>query len=135
MPPAKEGGDLGCQHIKGASLYTAFCVAFAGYLCVCDFIYSAEDDKDPEFVKWFLIHRSIAFYGEHLKLSLFASKLNPFRQGVTILATSLPGPPDTTRRHNIRPIKRLLTPVNYVSTPNRVVRAGMYKGLLGALIP
>ncbi len=69
----------------GANLHAAFCLAFAGFLRIGEFTYSNADRNDPEFANWFLTRRSVAFYEDHVELSLPASKTDPFRQGVTIL--------------------------------------------------
>ena len=72
----------------GANLHAAFSLAFAGFLQIGEFTYSAEDRGDPEFTKWFLTRGSIALYKDYMELSLPASKTDPFRQGVTILIAS-----------------------------------------------
>lgn len=72
----------------GANLHAAFCLAFAGFLRIGEFTYSINDRSDPEFAKWFLTRRSVAFYKDYIELSLPASKTDPFRQGVTILIAS-----------------------------------------------
>ena len=71
--------------MHGANIYAAFCLAFAGFLRIGEFTYSAEDRNDPDFAKWSLTRRSVALHQDHLELSLPASKTDPFRQGVTIL--------------------------------------------------
>ena len=71
--------------IYRANIYAAFCLAFAGFLRIGEFTYSAKDRNDPDFAKWSLTRRSVALHQDHLELSLPASKTDPFRQGVTIL--------------------------------------------------
>ena len=65
-------------------MYTAFCLTFAGFLRVGEFTYTAHDLKDVEFHKWFLTRRSVRFHDDYIKLTLPASKTDPFRQGVTL---------------------------------------------------
>ena len=65
-------------------MYTAFCLAFAGFLRAGEFTYTAHDLKDVEFHKWFLTRRSVRFHDDYIELTLPASKTDPFRQGVTL---------------------------------------------------
>ena len=69
---------------EGMTMYSAFCLAFAGFLRTGEFTYSARDWEDEEFNKWFLTRRSVRLYDGHLELTLPASKTDPFRQGVTL---------------------------------------------------
>ena len=69
---------------EGATLYAAFCLAFAAFLRVGEFTYSAKDLKDPEFSQWFLTRRSVTLHKDHLELTLPASKTDPFRRGITL---------------------------------------------------
>ena len=73
-----------CRIRGGMTMYTAFCLAFAGFLRAGEFIYTAYDLKDVEFYKWFLTRRSVRFYDDYMELILPASKTDPFRQGVTL---------------------------------------------------
>ena len=68
----------------GITIYTAFCLVFAGFLRAGEFIYTAHDLKDMEFYKWFLTRRSVRFHDDYIELTLPASKTDPFRQGVTL---------------------------------------------------
>ena len=73
------------RHTKrGATLQAAFCLAFAAFLRVGEFTYTAKDLEDEEFAKWFLTRRSVRLYEDHLELTLPASKTDPFRQGITL---------------------------------------------------
>lgn len=69
---------------EGATLYAAFCLAFAGFLRVGEFTYSAEDRKTADFSKWFLTRRSVRLFDDHMELTLPVSKTDPFRRGVTL---------------------------------------------------
>ena len=60
-------------------MYTAFCLAFVGFLRVGEFIYTAHNLKEVEFPKWFLTRRSVRFYDDYIELTLPASKTDPFR--------------------------------------------------------
>ena len=65
--------------IAGANLHAVFCLAFAGFLCIGEFTYSADDRAAPDFASWFLTRRSITLHEDYLELSLPASKTDPFR--------------------------------------------------------
>lgn len=68
----------------GSTLYASFCLAFAAFLRIGEFTYSARDLMDIDFPKWFLTRRSVKLYDDHLELTLPASKTDPFRQGITL---------------------------------------------------
>ena len=69
-------------------MYAAFCLAFAGFLRAGEFTYTAHDLSEVDFHKWFLTRRSVRFHDGYIKLTLPASKTDPFRQGVTITVTA-----------------------------------------------
>ena len=69
---------------EGATLYAAFCLAFAAFLRIGEFTYTTKDLKDPEFSQWFLTRRSVTLHKDHLELTLPASKTDPFRRGITL---------------------------------------------------
>ena len=69
---------------EGCTLHAAFCLAFAGFLRVGEFIYSAKDLNSPDFSQWFLTRRSVRLYEDHLELTLPSSKTDPFRRGITL---------------------------------------------------
>ena len=69
---------------EGATLHAAFCLAFAAFLRVGEFTYSAKDLNDPDFSQWFLTRRSVTLHEDHLELTLPASKTDPFRRGITL---------------------------------------------------
>ena len=68
----------------GITIYAVFCLVFAGFLRSGEFIYSIRDWEDVEFNKYFLTRRSVRFYDDYIELILPASKIDPFRQGVTL---------------------------------------------------
>ena len=69
---------------EGATLHAAFCLAFAAFLRIGEFTYSAKDLEDPDFSQWFLTRRFVTLYEDHLELTLPASKTDPFRRGITL---------------------------------------------------
>ena len=69
---------------EGVTLHASFCLAFAAFLRVGEFTYSAKDLEDPDFSQWFLTRRSVTLHEDHLELTLPASKTDPFRQGITL---------------------------------------------------
>ena len=73
-----------CGTREGSTLHTAFCLAFAAFLRVGEFTYSAKDLADPDFSQWFLTRRSVTLHEDHLELTLPASKTDPFRRGITL---------------------------------------------------
>ena len=64
------------------NLYAAFCLAFAGFLRMGEFIY---DKVGSDFRSWHLTCGSIFFQEDRLLLVLPASKIDPFRQGVILI--------------------------------------------------
>ncbi len=70
------------------TLYASFCLAFAAFLRVGEFTYTARDREDDEFCHWFLTRRSVRLYNDHLELTLSASKTDPFRRGITLTVAS-----------------------------------------------
>ena len=75
---------LGQQTKKRATLYAAFCLAFAAFLRVGEFTYDAKDLQAKDFRRWHLTRRSVRLYADHIELTLPASKTDPFRRGVTL---------------------------------------------------
>ena len=69
---------------EGATMYAAFCLAFAAFLRVGEFTYSASDRLQADFDQWFLTRRSVTLFDDHLELRLPASKTDPFRRGITL---------------------------------------------------
>ena len=69
---------------EGATLYAAFCLAFAAFLRVGEFTYSSSDREKADFSQWFLTRRSVTLYDDYLELRLPASKTDPFRRGITL---------------------------------------------------
>ena len=68
---------------KGANLYAAFCLAFAGFLRMGEFTW-ARGELNPDFRNWHITWGSVQLSDDRLQLSLPASKTDPFRQGVTL---------------------------------------------------
>ena len=69
---------------EGSTLHAAFCLAFAAFLRIGEFTYTAKDLEDPDFSQWFLTRRSVTLHEDHLELTLPASKTDPFRRGITL---------------------------------------------------
>lgn len=67
---------------KGANLYAAFCLAFAGFLRMGEFTW-ARGELNPDFRNWHITRGSVLLSDDRLQLSLPASKTDPFRQGIT----------------------------------------------------
>ena len=66
-----------------ATVYAAFCLAFAAFLRVGEFTYASSDRK-ADFSQWFLTRRSVTLFDDHVELRLPASKTDPFRRGITL---------------------------------------------------
>lgn len=75
---------------EGLNLHAAFCLAFAGFLRIGEFTYSATERDQHEFPRWNLTRGSVQFDngGGSLSLKIPASKTDPFREGVTITIAS-----------------------------------------------
>ena len=73
-----------------ATVHAAYCLAFAGFLRIGEFTYSAVDLNDTQFALWHVTKGSVNLQADRLLLSLPASKTDRFRKGVTltIAATS-----------------------------------------------
>ena len=69
---------------KGATLYAAVCLAFAAFLRIGEFTYTARDLQAEEFGQWHLTRRSVRLYDDYLELTLPASKTDLFRRGITL---------------------------------------------------
>lgn len=75
---------LGQRTREGATLYAAFCLAFAAFLRKGEFTYISKDRDAADFNQWFLTRRSVRLFEDHLELTLPASKTDPFRRGITL---------------------------------------------------
>ena len=77
---------------REATLYAAFCLAFAAFLRTGEFTWEHHQWAAGDFVSWRATRRSITFGFEDpdgdcpdwLFFTLPASKTNPFRQGITV---------------------------------------------------
>ena len=77
---------------RETTLYATFCLAFAAFLCVGEFIWGYYQWAAGDFASWHAACRSIAFgfkdpsgnRPDRLFFTLPASKTDPFRQGITI---------------------------------------------------
>ena len=69
---------------EGSVLHASYCLAFAGFLRVGEFTYTAHDLHDQDFSQWFLTRRSVKLWEDCLEVTLPASKNDPFRQGITL---------------------------------------------------
>ena len=75
---------LNKNYREGATLYAAFCLAFAAFLRIGEFTYTANDRQSADFGQWFLTRRSVELFDDHMDLTLPASKTDPFRRGITL---------------------------------------------------
>ena len=75
---------------EGATLRAAFCIAFAAFLRIGEFTWSAADWRaEGEFHQWHMTRSSAQFHPtqgtpRQLLLTLPASKTDPFRRGITL---------------------------------------------------
>ena len=75
---------------EGATLYAAFCLAFAAFLRIGEFTWSNSDwQSDGDFKQWHITRNSVRFHPSgprpnRLHLTLPASKTDPFRHGITL---------------------------------------------------
>jgi integrase len=79
---------LDTNTLEGATYHAAFCTAFAGFLRVGEFTWTAAEWLlgAADFSKWHVTRRSVQFLDDdsRLYLTLPASKTDPFRMGITI---------------------------------------------------
>ena len=68
---------------KGANLYTAFCLAYAGFLQMGKFTWACGE-FNPAFWNWHITRGLVLLSDDRLQLSLPASKIHPLRQRVTL---------------------------------------------------
>ena len=69
---------------KNATLHVAFCLAFANFLRIDEFTWF-DADRTFNFGNWFVTRSSMVFFDDHLVLTLFVSKIDPFRKEISIL--------------------------------------------------
>ena len=69
--------------LYGATMHSAFCLAFAAFLRVGEFTYDPAD-RTRDFYQWHVTRDSVSLADDHLELSLPASKTDPFRRGITL---------------------------------------------------
>ena len=69
---------------EGATLYAAFCLAFAGFLRSGEFTYTSKDRDMANFGKLFLTRRSVTLFDNHIVIRLPLSKTDRFRKGIDI---------------------------------------------------
>lgn len=67
----------------GATFHAAFCLAFAGFLRMGEFTWSAADQHE-DFSQWHMTRKSITLEEDRIYVQLPASKTDPFRQGVKL---------------------------------------------------
>ena len=60
-----------------------FCLAFAAFLRCGEFTYTVKNLKSSDFESWHLIRKSVHI----LTIFLLASKIDLFRQGITLTVT------------------------------------------------
>ncbi len=85
-------GQFDQKTLEGATLHAAFTLAFAAFLRIREFTWTAADFRDPNFYHWHFTRNSVVLLKDRLKLVLPASKTDPFRQGVTIIVAAIDGP-------------------------------------------
>lgn len=68
---------------NGATFHAAFCLAFAGFLRMGEFTWTAAD-RQKEFGQWHMTRGAISFGDDRIYVQLPASKTDPFRQGVKL---------------------------------------------------
>lgn len=68
---------------KGATFHAAFYLAFAGFLRMGEFTWTAADQQ-AEFGQWHMTRAAITFGNDRLYVQLPASKTDPFRRGVRL---------------------------------------------------
>jgi integrase len=77
---------------EGATYHAAFCTAFAAFLRVGEFTWTAADLSTADFCSWHITRRSVQFAEDDSRayLTLPASKTDPFRIGITITIAAAP---------------------------------------------
>ena len=80
--------QLGRSDYDDLMIRAGFTLAFASFLRIGEFTYKAIDlQMGPSFQNWFLTKSCIRFIknGEHIELTLPASKTDPFRKGIQLI--------------------------------------------------
>ena len=95
---------------EGATLYAAFCLAFAGFLRSGEFTYTSKDRGMANFGKWFLTRRSVTFFDDHIVVHLPSSKTDRFRKGIDI--------PIAASGDNACPVKALRRLFRWKASPD-----------------
>ena len=72
----------------GATMHASFCLAFAAFLRIGEFIWSRVD-RSASFQQWHITRGSVLLYPNHLQLSLPSSKTDMFRAGVTVIIAAV----------------------------------------------
>lgn len=85
-------GQFDQKTLEGATLHAAFTLAFAAFLRIGEFTWTAADFRDLDFYQWHLTRNSLVLLKDLLQLVLPASKTDPFRQGVTITVAATDAP-------------------------------------------
>lgn len=129
-----------------AIIHAAYCLAFAAFLRVGEFTYSARDLRDLDFSSWHLTRKSVDIQADRLVLSLPASKTDRFCKGVTLtivasndkacavssiqnLFTQFPQPPSTPLFHSaIGPFTREYLTAKLRSDIKRLGIKGNFSG-------
>ena len=69
---------------RGVTLHAFFCLVFAVFLRIGEFIWSSVDREADDFAQWRVTRASVVLHSHSLELTLSFSKTDPFRKGVTI---------------------------------------------------
>lgn len=73
-----------------ATVHATYCLAFAGFLQIEEFTYSATDFKDTKVTLWHMTRGSVNVQTDRLLLSLPASKTDRFCKRVLFTIATLP---------------------------------------------
>lgn len=131
--------------LHGATMYAAFCLAFAGFLRVGEFTWDKKNYRKPRFQEFFCTRRSVRLNNQSLTLTLPASKTDPWRRGVSLqiaasndatcpvaamryLFENFPASQDSPLFHPDRPFTRKLVVDTLNAALRQIGQPGRYSG-------